>query len=145
MQEFIPARGGHITRVEVLGGRFLYAIDVYNTGESFNLCPADICQPGHEQIALAGCVIEAPRRALRIEAATPPAAAIADVERITREAGIEVGGVEFIVDDRDGQRYYYDINALSNFVTDALRIVGFDPYARLVDYTESERRPAAGT
>ena len=25
-QEFIPPRGGHITRIEVLGGRFLYAI-----------------------------------------------------------------------------------------------------------------------
>jgi glutathione synthase/RimK-type ligase-like ATP-grasp enzyme len=43
VQEFIPARGGHITRVEVLGGRYLYAINVYSTGESFNLCPADIC------------------------------------------------------------------------------------------------------
>ena len=44
MQEFIPARGGHITRVEVLAGKFLYAINVYTTGESFNLCPADICE-----------------------------------------------------------------------------------------------------
>src|SRR5262249_20135949 len=44
VQEFIPARGGHITRVETLGGKFLYAIKVYTTGESFNLCPADICQ-----------------------------------------------------------------------------------------------------
>jgi len=44
VQEFIPARGGHITRVETLGGKYLYAINVHTTGESFNLCPADICQ-----------------------------------------------------------------------------------------------------
>jgi len=47
VQEFLPARGGHIVRVEVLGGRFLYAIKVYpNPDAGFNLCPADICQPG---------------------------------------------------------------------------------------------------
>ena len=44
VQEFIPARDGRIVRVEVLGGRYLYAINVYSTGESFNLCPADVCQ-----------------------------------------------------------------------------------------------------
>src|ERR1051325_916197 len=32
VQEFIPAEEGRITRVEVLGGRFLYAIRVYSSG-----------------------------------------------------------------------------------------------------------------
>ena len=53
-------------------------------------------------------------------------------------AGIDVGGVEYIVDDRDGQLLYYDINALSNFVADAPRVIGFDPFARLGDYLEKE-------
>ncbi len=45
MQEVLPARGGHIVRVEVLDGEFLYAIRVYpKAGAGFNLCPADICQ-----------------------------------------------------------------------------------------------------
>src|SRR5262249_53229367 len=44
VQEFIPAEEGRITRVEVLDGRFLYAIRVYSAGETFNLCPADVCQ-----------------------------------------------------------------------------------------------------
>ena len=30
-----------------------------------------------------------------------------------------MGGIESMIDDRDGQRVYYDINALSNFVADA--------------------------
>src|SRR6201996_3442282 len=44
VQEFIPARGGFITRVETLGGKYLYAIKVHLTGETFDLCPADIWQ-----------------------------------------------------------------------------------------------------
>jgi hypothetical protein len=139
VQEFVPARGGHITRVEVLGGEYLYAIKVFTSGESFNLCPADICHSA-DGVPLegAGCVASAPVNHIRVEACTPPPDAIADVEWIMRAADIEVGGVEYIVDDRDGARYYYDINALSNFVTDAKRVVGFDPFTRLADYLERE-------
>jgi hypothetical protein len=39
-----------------------------------------------------------------------------------------------MIDDRDGSRVYYDINALSNFVADAPRVIGFDPHERLVDF-----------
>jgi hypothetical protein len=45
-----------------------------------------------------------------------------------------VGGIEYLVDDRDGKHYFYDINALSNFVADAPRVIGFDPFVKLVDY-----------
>ena len=65
---------------------------------------------------------------------------IADTEKIFRAAQIEVGGLEYIIDDRDGKLYYYDVNALSNFVSDGPRIVGFDPFARLVDYLVKEAR-----
>src|SRR6266571_3194708 len=44
VQEAFTARDGIITRVEVLGGKFLYAIRIHVTGQSYNLCPADICQ-----------------------------------------------------------------------------------------------------
>ena len=139
VQEFIPARSGHITRVEVLGGKYLYAINVFSTGESFNLCPADICQTTDGvELGRAACPIEAPRNDLRVEGYTPPGRIIRDVERIMQTAGIEIGGVEYIVDDRDGQRYYYDINALSNFVADGPRVVGFDPFTRLADFLEDE-------
>lgn len=141
VQEFIPARGGHITRVEVVGGAFLYAINVYSGGDSFNLCPADICQTSDGvELARAACAADAPRNQLRVEATTPAAEIIEDVERIMQAAGIEVGGVEYFIDDRDGQRYYYDINALSNFVAGGSRVVGFDPVARLADFLEREVR-----
>ena len=84
--------------------------------------------------------MDAPKNNLNVEAYTPPPEIIANVERIMQRAGIEVGGVEYIIDDRDGRLYYYDINALSNFVADGPRVIGFDPYARLADYLEQEAR-----
>jgi biotin carboxylase len=141
VQEFIPAEEGRITRVEVLGGRFLYAIRVYSTGDTFNLCPADVCQTtGGAELARAACPVDAPRNGLRVEGYAPPPEVVADVERIAAACGIEVGGIEYVIDARDGRLYYYDVNALSNFVADAPRVVGFDPFERLADFLEQEAR-----
>ncbi len=150
VQEFIPARDASVIRCEILNGKFLYAIRIGITGDTFDLCPADICRtPVGTQLQRSACSIEAiedqAKAKLSVEAFTPPPEAIADVERIMREAGIELGGIEYMVDDRDGQRLYYDINALSNFVADGPTVVGFDPFARLADWLEVEAaatRPA---
>jgi hypothetical protein len=139
VQEFIPARGGHIVRVEVLGGKFLYGIKVHLTGETFDLCPADICKTaGGEELVRSACPVDAPKTGLKVEGFTPPLEVINNVERIMQAAGIEIGGVEYVIDDRDGQIYYYDINALSNFVADGPRVIGFNPFERLVDFLERE-------
>jgi len=139
VQEFIPARGEHIVRVEVLDGRYLYAIAVYAPPGTFDLCPADACLgTDGTELERAACPVDAPRNGVRVEAAHPPDTVKRQVEAIARAAGIEVGGVEYIIDDRDGQLYYYDINALSNFVADAPRVIGFDPFERLVDWIERE-------
>jgi hypothetical protein len=86
----------------------------------------------------AACPADAPLNGLRVEGYTPPDHVIAAVERIAVAAGIELGGIEYMIDERDGRLFYYDINALSNFVADASRIVGFDPFARLADWLEAE-------
>src|SRR5687767_7526816 len=149
VQEYVPAEGGHIVRVETLAGRFLYAMKVYTEGENFNLCPAEICdaERGAERagIAAAGevCLADAPKAGLRVERYEPPAEVIADVERIAAAASLDLGGVEYLIDGRDRRPRFYDINALSNFVADAVRVVGFDPHARLVDYLEEEVRRCA--
>ena len=144
VQEFIPPRNGHITRVETLGGKYLYAINVFTTGDTFNLCPADICQTTDGvELARVACPVDAPRSGLRVEAYQPPLDVIRAVERIAQAARLDVGGIEYIVDDRDGSLFYYDINALSNFVADATRVIGFDPHARLVDFLEEEVRRCA--
>jgi biotin carboxylase len=138
VQEYIPARAGHITRVETLGGKYLYAIKVFTTGDTFNLCPADICQRSDGvELERSACPIDAPKSGLKVEGFEPPDYIIDAVELIVQTAGIDVGGVEYLIDDRDGRHLYYDINALSNFVADARNVVGFDPFARLVDYLDA--------
>src|SRR5260370_22061731 len=132
VQEAFTARDGIITRVEVLGGKFLYAIQIHITGESYNLCRADICQNTRgEELTRSACPVDAPKSGMKVEGYDPPRRVIEDVERIVELAGVEVGGIEYVVDDRTGQQMYYDVNALSNFVADPVRGVGFNPFARL--------------
>ncbi len=139
VQEFVPARGSFIIRVEVLDGRYLYAIKIHITGETFDLCPGDICRtPTGEELNRSICAVDAPKSGLTVEAFEPEPEVIAEVERMMEAAGIELGGVEYMIDDRDGGRVYYDINALSNFVADGERVVGFDPFVRLADWLERE-------
>jgi len=123
VQDYVPPRGGVITRVETLAGKFLYALEVESGGDSFDLCPADAC-----------AVTRGP---IRMRAVTPPAQLIDAAEKIARAAGLAVGGVEYLVDDRDGTARFYDINALSNFVAKPLDVLGWDPHDRLVDYLKS--------
>ena len=135
VQECAPLRNGHITRVETLGGNYLYAINVYPAAGSFDLCPADACQTTTGvELVRGACAVDAPKTGLRVEAVTVTPAIVAEVERIARAAQLDVGGIEYLVDDRDGRHYFYDVNALSNFVADAPNVIGFDPFVDLVDY-----------
>jgi glutathione synthase/RimK-type ligase-like ATP-grasp enzyme len=144
VQECAPLRGGHITRVELLEGRFLYAINVYPADDSFNLCPADVCQTTDgATLQRSACALDAPKNGMRVEATTPPPAIIEACERIAAHVGLDIGGIEYLIDDRDGLPYIYDVNALSNFVADAERVVGFDPFARFVDAIERRLATAA--
>jgi len=104
---------------------------------SFDLCPADACQTtsGVELVGGA-CAVDAPKTGLKVQAANPPAEIIAQVERIAQAANLDIGGIEYLIDDRDGKHYFYDVNALSNFVADPVNVVGFDPWAKFVDYLE---------
>jgi hypothetical protein len=135
VQECAPLRGGRICRVELLGRRFLYAIEVHPPAGSFNLCPADACQTTDGRaLQRSGCALDAPRGGMRVAGFVPPPAIVAACESIAAAAELDVGGVEYLIDDRDGEPSFYDINALSNFVADGPNVVGFDPFERLVDY-----------
>lgn len=120
VQELVPVRGGVITRMETLDRAFLYAIDVAGGG-AFDLCPADACVAG------SGITMTT----------SEPSAALRDAaEAIARAAQLDLGGVEVMIDDRDGIPRFYDINALSNFVARPLDVLGWDPHERLVDRIE---------
>jgi hypothetical protein len=73
-------------------------------------------------------------------AVTPPPELIEASQRIARAAGLDVGGVEYLIDDRDGTARFYDINALSNFVARPLEMLGWDPHDRLVEILEAAIR-----
>ena len=136
VQEFIESEEGAIVRVEVLDGRYLYAIRIVRRGDAgFNLCPADICQtsPAPTTPDLGACPVEA-KPGLDVSRFDAPAEAIDTVIRLTRAASIDIGGVEYMVSKADGKIYYYDVNATSNFVANAPAVLGFDPTARFVDY-----------
>lgn len=126
VQEQLPAEGEAIVRVEILDGEMLYAIRILLAPGSFNLCPADYCE-------LPGIADGVSGRGLPIERYEPPHEIVDDAKRIISAAGIDVGGVEYLISARDGEAYFYDVNALSNFVADARQVVGFDPFVNLVD------------
>jgi len=121
VQEYVPARGGRITRIETLDRQYLYALDIDGGGQ-FDLCPADACVADGKPIAMTK--------------ANPAPALIEAAERIAAAAGLDVGGIEVMIDDRDGVPRFYDINALSNFVAKPLEVLGWDPHEKLIDYLE---------
>lgn len=130
VQEQLPAEGDSIVRIEILDGRFLYAIRLLLMPGSFNLCPADYCE-------LPGIADGVSGRGLPVEGYEPPAEAIDDAIRILASAGMDLGGVEYLVNARTGKATFYDVNALSNFVADAPGVIGFDPFMQLVDLIAS--------
>jgi len=125
VQDYVPARQGTVTRLETLGGKFLYAIDIESPADSFDLCPADSCQIGRGGAAML------------MTRANPAPEVVDAAERIALAVGLDVGGIEVMIDDRDGTPRFYDINALSNFVAKPLDVLGWDPHDRLIDYLEA--------
>jgi hypothetical protein len=132
VQEYVPARDARVIRCEVLAGKLFYAISLNGAGSTFDLCPADVC------------MVDKPT--ITIEAFQPPPQIVAAVERVAVRAGMDVGGIEYMVDDRDGRPKFYDLNALSNFVANPLDVLGFDPHVPFVDWLIGQiaaRREAA--
>ena len=137
-QEYHRPAGNSIVRIETLEGRYLYGIRIHlGDTADFNLCPADVCKTvdGHDLTSVA-CPVGAANAGLTVEAYRPPDDLITSAEYISRAAQIDVGGIEYLESSRDGAPYFYDINALSNFVADPLAVLGFDPTVNLVDALE---------
>lgn len=131
VQEYAPARGGHILRFEFLEDRFLYAIKVDGGGQ-FDLCPAD------------ACVVEPGKLTVSMEPFEPDADMISAARAIVRTASIDVGGCEALIDDRDDTLRFYDINAFSNFAANARELLGWDPHEDLADWLLARIAAAKG-
>ena len=121
VQDYVPARGGTITRIETLNRKYLYAIEIAGGG-AFDLCPADACVADSN---------------ISMKAVDPAPELIAAVETIADAMNLDVGGIEVMIDDRDGTPRFYDINALSNFVAQPLNVLGWDPHEKLIDWLDT--------
>ncbi|MEM1201224.1 MAG: alpha-L-glutamate ligase [Pseudomonadota bacterium] len=117
VQEKIASDEEHITRAEFVGGKFLYAVNVFSGG-SFELCPADACNVDFADFCPAGSndtpepVVEAgPRFEI---SDTPDLELVAKLEKLLSENGIEVAGIEYIRRP-DGTPVVYDINTNTNY------------------------------
>ena len=114
IQEYIRAPEPYITRVEFVGGEFLYAVRV-DTSLGFELCPADVCQVGDafcpvgEQPAPAA---SAPR--FRIVKDFRNDALLGKYKRFLADNGVGIAGIEHIV-DANGVVYTYDVNTNTNY------------------------------
>jgi len=146
IQEYIQAPEPYITRVEFVGGRFLYAVRV-DTTLGFELCPADVCQVG-DAFCPAGETTD-----LKAPVSTPaPRFRIVDdfrhpiVERYQRflaDNGIGIAGIEFI-SDRAGAIYTYDVNTNTNYNSDAETAAGIFGMRAIAAYLGDELHQLEG-
>ena len=111
IQEYIRAPEPYITRVEFVGGRFVYAVQV-DTSLGFELCPADVCQVGDAFCPVGTAPVStAPRFRIlkdfrhRI---------VQKYQQFIAANGIGIAGIEFIT-DASGELYTYDVNTNTNY------------------------------
>ncbi len=134
LQQYIAAAGPHITRVELVGGRFLFAMRS-STLKGFQLCPADACQlpEGDACPADGGTFSPSP-----LTADDP---LVQRYEQLCRREGIEIAGIEF-VEGTDGHRYTYDINGTTNYNRVLGERIGVDGMREVARYLRRTVAPA---
>ncbi len=137
IQQYIAAPQPFITRVEFVGGKFLYAVRV-DTSLGFELCPADVCQVGDAfcPVGESAPATAAPRFSI-IENFSHPI-----VERYARfiaDNGIGIAGIEFIT-DREGELWTYDVNTNTNYNPDAEKVAGKYGMRAIARYLGDELR-----
>ena len=129
LQQYISAPEPFITRVEIVGGRFVFAMRS-STADGFELCPSDVCNPmpadrGNGQIGASALFSRSP-----ITADDP---LVQSYIRLCNEEGIEIAGIEFVEDAR-GDRYTYDINGTTNYNQTLGARIGIDGMGELARY-----------
>jgi len=111
VQEYIRAPQPVITRVEFVGGQFLYAVEV-DTSLGFELCPADVCQVDDRFCPVGETPVPAAPRFRIVEGFADPL--IERYQRFIAANGIGIAGIEFIR-DASGETYTYDVNTNTNY------------------------------
>ncbi|ARP90678.1 alpha-L-glutamate ligase [Bordetella genomosp. 9] len=137
IQEYIRAPEPYITRVEFVGGQFLYAVRV-DTSLGFELCPADVCQIGDAFCPVGETAPAAPAPRFQIiQGFDNPI--IDKYRRFIAANGIGISGIEFITDER-GEIYTYDVNTNTNYNSDAEAQAGLYGMRAIASYLGDELR-----
>ncbi|MGB6103497.1 MAG: alpha-L-glutamate ligase [Pusillimonas sp.] len=137
IQQYIRAPQPYITRVEFVGGQFLYAVRV-DTSLGFELCPADVCQVGDAFCPVSETEPETPAPRFQIIKDFDNAV-IQRYQRFIAENGIGIAGIEFIVDDA-GEIYTYDVNTNTNYNSDAEAAAGLYGMRAIAQYLGRQLR-----
>jgi hypothetical protein len=133
VQRYIQAPEPFITRLEFVGGRFLYAVRV-DTSQGFELCPADACQVDASEFGSAACPAVAPSEKFRIiDGYRNPTIPI--YEQFLKANGIGIAGIEVIVDGQ-GQTFTYDVNTNTNYNPDAEARAGLFGMRSIAQYLD---------
>lgn len=131
VQQYVKSPDQSITRVEFVGGEYVYSVRV-DTSEGFELCPADACQIGD----IFCPVGEEPKDQMKFRIVENSRKELIEkYQQFLKGNGIDVAGIEFIVDE-DGTVYTYDVNTNTNYNSDAeeeARIFGMLELAKLLE------------
>jgi len=129
IQQYIEPAEPFITRVEIVDGRFLYAIRS-STEQGFQLCPADACQLD-DQFCPVGAAGPDDRFRLR-EDITASDPLVRKLVAFCRAHRLDVAGIEF-VEDAHGNRFTYDINGTTNYNSDLEEVHGLHGMGAIAD------------
>jgi len=129
LQQYIEAPEPYITRVEIVGGRFLFAMRS-NTAQGFELCPSDACQvPSQPDV----CPADGGSSKFSPSSLDASDSLVQQYVAMCRGEGIDVAGIEF-VKDKDGNRYTYDINGTTNYSGVLGKQIGIDGMREFARY-----------
>ena len=140
VQEFVRAAEPRITRVEIVGGEFVYAIDADTARGGFQLCPADACEidpaTGRPIMPPGATVAPQPGQQIFSLRTDVDPALIERYLDFARSAGIEVCGIEFI-EAADGRVLTHDVNTNTNYNAKIEQVAPRSAAAALAEYLES--------
>lgn len=114
LQEKISTNEEFITRMEFIGGNFIYSLKVFSKN-SFELCPADACEVDLDQFCPVDEINDINNSQPSFFIDDDPDKNLAEQLTIfLKKHQIEVAGVEFIR-NKDGVPIFYDINTNTNY------------------------------
>ncbi len=129
LQQYIQSPEPFITRVEIVGGRMLFA-QRSNTENGFELCPSDAFQVQSNPEVCPADGSSSKFSLSPVEASDP---LVQQYIAMCRGEGIDVAGIEF-VEDTNGVRYTYDINGTTNYSGVLGEKIGIDGMRELARY-----------